>query len=108
MILCIGILVASFVLVLICVPQRIVQAQAILYGWIYRDVLGKSNEEIADIRILPTDRYLMSDMLVFIETGSRKPESFRRLVLAYRVLGIVMGSLILLTALLLLFERVTR
>lgn len=70
-------------------PQTIVRWQARFYQRIYKESRRLPDEEIDRLVQLPWDRALMGKRSEFIQRGIVAPESYTKLIRAYRSIGII-------------------
>ena len=77
-------IIGGLMLLLALFPRRIVQAQGRFYRAVYRD---QTPEEIDRAARSPLDTFISGTRSEFIRLAPEHPESFPRLVLAFRVFG---------------------
>ena len=82
-------------------PERIIQWRARgEFEW-RKDLLKMSDQEIDQVPMLPTDRYLVGQRSKFVSRGRERPGNFPRLIWVYRLFGIMFLSMAIVTGIIL-------
>lgn len=79
-----------FIFFLVCRPHKLVALFASFSQRYYKSYRKMTDQEIDSIVLWPWDLWQIEPLSQFIEIAPREPGKYRRLIRAYRVLGIFM------------------
>ena len=77
-------------------PHKIVQWQGRDFKKVYKGHLEMSDRDIDQLSQFPADRFFMGQRSVFIKLAPEHPEQFGRLIVLYRIFGVIFLLMLLL------------
>lgn len=83
-------ILGALIIVLLVFPQKLVAVLGKFYRRAYKTFHKMSDDELDSISQLPADRYLIGRRSEFIRYAPEEPQRFTRLIIAYRIAGLIL------------------